>query len=412
MDAATAPSTGQELPVWPWFTLNRECPLDPPPLLSELRAEQPLVRVTTIMGFNVWLVTRLADVRFVLSDRRFSADRRRSNFPHVGPPRPVPPGNFVHVDPPDHTRLRRIVTREFTVRTVEQLRPEIEQHISKLLDAVIEAGPPADLKSALALPLPVRVTCDLLGIPHDGAEEFFVNATKAIMPTSTTTPKLVKDKVGEAFVYVEKLVTQKKRAPGKDLLSRLVAQMEPDGPLNGKEMVGMVLAIMFAGYETTSNMIALALTLMLRNPEQFAQIRQNPALVKSATEEALRYVTVVHTGLPRLALEDVEVGGQLVRAGEGLVVSLASANRDEAMFSDAAVFDIHRFDGQREAHHVAFGYGLHQCLGQMLARVQIQLVLSAVLERLPGLRLAVPFSEVPFRHDMFIYGLHRLPVTW
>lgn len=400
-----------DLPVWPWFEANRRCPLDPPPLLAQVR-EQPLRKVKTIMGFNVWLVTRHADARFVLSDRRFSADRRRPGFPHVGPPRPVPPGNFVHVDPPDHTRFRRIVTREFTVRTVEQLRPAIQRHVDLLIDDLIACRPPGDLKTSLALPLSVRVICELLGIPHDGAEEFFVNATKEIMPIRTSTPALVHEKVYEAFDYVNKLVGDKKREPGSDLLSRLVREMEPDGPLDRKEMVALTLALMFAGYETTSNMIALALVIALARPEQFAEVRDDPALIRSAVEEVLRYTTVVHTGLPRLAIEDVEVGGQLVRAGDGMVVSLGGANRDLAAFGDPDRFDLRRFAGQREAHHLAFGYGIHQCLGQMLARTQIQLVLASVLQRLPGLSLAVPFADLEFRHDMFLYGLHHLPVTW
>lgn len=400
------------LPEWPWLGLNRDCPVDPPGELARLRADQPVTRIRTIMGYDAWLVTRHEDARFVLSDPRFSADRRHPDFPHIGPPRPVMPGNFVHIDPPDHTRLRRIVTREFTVRAVEALRPKIRSHVDSLIDTIIADGPPADLKTSFCLPLPVRVICELLGIPQDGAEEFFVSATKAMMDAASATPDLVRQRVKEAVAYVDGLVELKEREPGPDLLSGLIRNMEPDGTLDRREMVGVVAVLMFGGYETTSNTLALTLLLALMHRDQMLRLHSEPALAKAAVEEALRYTSVLHTGLPRRATEDVTVGGQLIRAGEGVVVALSSANRDDAAFRCPDEFDLDRFAGPREAHHLAFGYGVHQCLGQMLARVQLQMALSTILDRLPTIALAKPVEEISFRHDMFIYGLHELPVTW
>lgn len=403
-------TTTQTLPTYPWIGLNRSCPLDPPPLFTQLRTDQPMARIRTALGADAWLVSRYEEARFVLSDRRFSADRRRPDFPHVGPPRPVPPGNFVHIDPPDHTRLRRFVSRNFTVKTVEQLRPKIQRFIDEFIDEITGRTPPVDLKATLAEPLPIRVISELIGIPHSDVD-IFTNATRLFMPT-TTPIQGAAEQINQVRDYVDRLVTAKKREPSDDLISRLAMEQEAQGVLSHEELVGLALVLMFGGYETIANTIALALLLMMQHPDQLAQLQEDPKLVKSAVEEILRYVTVVHTGLPRLATEDVEVGGQLIRAGEGVIVSLASANRDEAAFDDPTRFDIRRFDTHREAHHLAFGYGIHQCIGQMLARAQLQLVVRTLFARIPTLRLAVPFEEVPFRHDMFLYGVHQLPVTW
>ncbi|MFL6073200.1 MAG: cytochrome P450 [Mycobacteriales bacterium] len=405
--------TATALPTYPWMDLNRHCPLDPPPLLAALRAEGPPTRVHLAMGMDAWLVTRYADARFVLSDRRFSADRRRDGFPHVGPPRPVPPGNFVHIDPPEHTRLRRLVARNFTARTVEALRPRIQGFVDEIVDGLAAGAagpPPVDLKEALAVPLPVRVISELVGVPRADAGRF-TRATTLFMPT-TTPPDGARERVAEVMEWVNGLVLARKREPADDLISRLVAEKESTGECTHEELVGLTVVLMFGGYETIANTLGLALVLLLRHPDQLAAIRSGPELVPDAVEEVLRYVTVVHTGLPRLAMEDVEVGGQLVRAGEGVVVSLAAADRDPAEFDDPDRFDVRRFGGRRELHHLAFGYGPHQCIGQMLARAQLQAVIGTLFRRLPGLRLAVPFEELPFRHDMFLYGLHRLPVTW
>lgn len=399
-----------ELPAYPWLDHNRECPLDPPRRFADLRSACPVAPVRTAMGAKAWLVTRHEDARFVLGDRRFSADRAHPGFPHVGPPRPVPPGNFVHIDPPGHTRLRRLVSRHFTVRTVGALRPKIQRYAEELTDEIARCGPPADLMSMLALPLPVRVISELVGVPRQDAS-IFPKATSIFMP-STATPELTAAKINEVKRYVAGLVAAKARDPGDDLISALIREHGPEGELTHPELIGLALVLMFGGYETTSNTLALGFTLLLRDQRQAALVQRNPALAKGAVEEILRFLSVVHTGLPRLATEDVMVGGRLVRAGEGVIVSLASADRDPAVFTDPDRFDIRRFDGHREAHHLAFGYGIHQCIGQMLARLQLRIAVQTALARLPRLRLAVPVEDLPFRHDMFIYGLHKLPVRW
>jgi cytochrome P450 len=399
-----------ELPEWPWYELNRECPLDPPPMLSRLREESGLAKIVTVMGDEAWLVTRHEDAITVLGDRGFSADRQRPGFPFVGPPRPIPPGNFIHIDPPGHTRLRRMVTRNFTVGTVDRLRPGIQEQISRLLDDIALAGPPADLKNSLALPLPVRTIAALIGIPA-GDAHLFPDATREFMRTGVPIDA-VRERVRPLKAYLENLVDAKQRTPGEDLISHLLLDKEPDGQITRDEVVGISMVLMLGGYETTSNMIALLILMLLTDPVQLAEVKRDPNLIKGAVEEALRYTSVIHTGLPRLATVDTEVGGQEICAGEGVIVALAAANRDARAFSDPNEFDVHRFGGQRESLHVAFGYGIHQCLGQTLARVQMRLALEALLHRFPDVRLAAPVADIPFRHDMSLYGIHELPVTW
>jgi cytochrome P450 len=403
-------SRATKLPVWPWYELNRDCPLDPPPLLSELRSEGGLARIVTVMGDEAWLVTRHKDAVTVLGDRRFSADRRRPGFPFVGPPRPIPPGNFIHIDPPEHTRLRRLVTRNFTAGTVARLRPGIQARISGLLDDIALAGPPADLKRSLALPLPVQTIAALIGIPARDAH-IFPDATREFMRTDAPI-EAVRERVRPLKTYLEELVEAKQRDPGEDLISHLLLDKEPDGHITRDELVGISMVLMLGGYETTSNMIALTILMLLAHPAQLDELKRDPELIKGAVEEALRYTSVIHTGLPRIATEDIDVGGQLVRADDGVIVALSAANRDESAYTDADVLDIHRFEGHREAPHVAFGFGIHQCLGQMLAREQLRLVVGELLHRFPGIRLEGTIADVPFRHDMSLYGIHELPVTW
>jgi cytochrome P450 len=401
-----------DLPPYPWFDLNTECPLDPPTVLAALRADEPVTRVKMKMfGNDAWLLTRYEDCRFVLGDPRFAADRRLPNFPHVGPPRTIFPGNFVHIDPPGHTRLRRMVSRGFTARLVERMRPSIEQFANRLIDDFTQDATTADLKTQLCLPLPIWVICELLGVPFS-EKEYFPAVTALIQPKDST-PEGVKSTLASAFAYMGELVEAKKRDPGDDLISDLVARYEEAGELAPEEIVGISLALMLGAFETTSNMLALAILLLLQHPEQLAAMKADPVLARSAIEEVLRYITVVHTGLPRIATEDVMIGEYLIRAGEGVIVSLAAANRDGSVFPDPDQFNIYRFAGtEAERHHLAFGFGIKQCIGQMLARTQLQIVVTTLFQRLPDLCLAVPFEEINFRHDMSLYGVHNLPVTW
>lgn len=308
------------------------------------------------------------------------------------------------MDDPEHARLRRTLTAEFTVRRVNLMRPGITDTVDALLDAMIEQGPPADLVPAFALPLPSLVICRLLGVPyrdHDFFQDRSAESLRLDIPRGEAAAAF-----GELAAYLDGLVADKERDPTDDLLGR-VARRVRSGELEHGEAVAMARLLLLAGHETTANMIGLGTFTLLRRPAELARLRADPALVRPAVEELLRYLTIVHRGTQRVAREAVEVGGVTIEAGEGVVVALAAADRDPGAFADPGVFDPARPPG----HHVAFGFGAHQCIGQTLARVEMEIAFARLLDRLPGLALACPPGEVRFR-DSVVYGVHALPVTW
>jgi cytochrome P450 len=401
--------TATDLPQFP-SREHKENPLDPPAYREWLSDDAPITRVGLPTGQWAWLVTRLAEVRDVLRHPAFSADMSRPGFPLL---RPLPPpregdraGSFIRMDPPEHGRFRKMLTPEFMIKNVRRMEPSIQQTVDRFLDDMVAAGPPADLVEAFALPVPSMVICQMLGVPYDD-HGFFQSRSRMLL--SRTTPiEEVQAAVDELRDYLGRLVAAKDRDGGDDLLGRLVTERMRAGNLAHDEAVGMALLLLIAGHETTANMIGLSTVVLLHHPEQLAALRADPTRAPALVEELLRYLTIVRTGLPRLAVADVEIGGQLIRAGEGVIALLSAANRDEAAFADADRFDVDR--GAQP--HVAFGFGAHQCIGQPLARAELRIALVALAERLPTLRLAIPEGEVPLRRDSFIYGLQRLPVTW
>jgi cytochrome P450 len=400
----TAPT--QQLPLYPWTDQNRSCPFDPPPQFARLRAEQPVVHVLMKNGHEAWLVTRYEDVRTVLRDARFSANHDRPGFPQMGPvDRAVRPGTFAHMDPPDHFRLRRILAPEFMPKRIDALRPMIQAIVDELIGKVACREHQFDLVESLAMPLPSRVICEMLGVPY-ADHRFFQDRTRVLM--SQATSGMASDSsFEELMVYLDRLVTAKEREPGNDILSRLAEQAR-QGAITHREAVGMAILLLFAGHETTANMLGLVVLTLLQHADQLGQLRADLALAEPAIEEALRYLTIIHTGIVRIATADVQVGGQVIRAGEGVILALASANRDSAVFGNPDQFDIHRDASQ----HATFAYGIHLCLGAHLARAELQIAVASLFRRFENLRLAIPLDEVPFRHDMFIYGVHTLPVAW
>lgn len=389
------------------FPMQRSCPLNLPPEYAHLRAEEPVSRVRLAYDdTEIWIVTRYKEACEVLSDPRFSSDFARPGFPHRMTVQPPIPGTFIRLDPPDHTRLRMAVAGEFKPRRIEALRPAIQEIVDQLLDDMVRLTPPVDLVEAFALPLPSMVICELLGVPY-ADRDFFHQRVKVIgfQHKSRQRHREVRQ---ELEVYLEHLVALRGENPSDDLLGQLARRHQEVGDLSREEVVGIATLLLIAGYETLANMIGLGTVALLEHPEQLAELLEEPAGLRNAIEELLRYQTVIMYGLRRAAIEDVEVGGQLIRAGEGVIVLLDSANRDEAVFEEPDRFDIHR----QVDHHLAFGFGLHTCVGQMLARLELEIAWRALFARLPTLCLAVPFAEIPFRHDSFIYGVHRLPVTW
>ncbi|MEV7782415.1 cytochrome P450 [Kitasatospora sp. NPDC088351] len=385
------------------------CPFSPPPAYTEAAHEGPVTRAELLDGSSCWLVTGYREVRTVLSDRRFSADARRPEFPFVTPGRreiAAADPSFIRLDDPEHSRLRRMVTGDFLVKRVEALRPEIQQIVDEAIDRMIASGSPADLVTGFALPVPSLVICLLLGVPYEDRELF--QALSRVIISTTAEEAEVARAQAELLDYLGGLAARKRRSPGQDILSRLAARDD----LSLREIASTGLLLLVAGHETTANMTALSTVLLLRRPEQAARLA-DPSAVPGAVEELLRHLSIVHTGLPRLALEDVELDGTLVRAGDGVIAMLSTANRDDAVFATPGHLPADELDVDRDARrHVAFGFGVHQCLGQPLARAELQIALATLFRRLPGLRLAVPESELSFRTDAVVFGVESVPVTW
>ncbi|MFC9236124.1 cytochrome P450 [Streptomyces decoyicus] len=385
----------------------RSCPFDPPAEYRTLREQEPVAPVTFPDGSAGWLVTRYEDVRTVLADPRFSAQRTllRPGGAETDPaPAPAPPpGLFIMMDAPEHTRFRRLLTKQFTVRRMRQLTPAVERIVAEQLDAMAAAEGPVDLVQAFALPVPSLVICELLGVPYADREEFQRNSATIVRLDAGL--EEVQQAQAAMRGYIHQLVLAKREKPADDILSELARS----GELTDEELAGVGVLLLIAGHETTANMIALGTMCLLDNPEQLAALRADPSLMDGAVEELLRYLTIVQFGVRRTALEDVELDGRRIEEGSIVVASLASGNRDAAHLAD----DPERLDVARaQSPHLAFGHGIHQCLGQQLARAEMKAALSALLNRFPTLRLAVPVEQVPMRDNMLVYGVHELPVTW
>ncbi|MFD8749589.1 cytochrome P450 [Kitasatospora sp. NPDC059577] len=381
------------------------CPFAPPPAYQQAQQQEPISRVSLWDGAPSWLVTRHEDVKAVLSDARFSSDSSRSGFPFISAgARQLNAGQptFIRMDDPEHARLRRMLTGEFMIKKVEAMRPEVQRIADDLLDRMTTGRTGADLVHEFALPLPSLVICLLLGVPYQ-EHDFFQECSRILLRRDAS-PEEVDAARERLSDYLIQLTEAKRAEPDDGILSRLIAR----GELSTEEIGLMGRLLLVAGHETTANMTALSVLALLRNPDQLDHLRRHPESVPGAVEELLRYLTIVHSGLTRVATEDVEVGGVRIRAGEGVICMINTANRDAGEFPDGDELDLTR-DARR---HLAFGFGVHQCLGQPLARLELQIALDTILRRLPGLRLDVPFEDVRFRGEMLIYGVHELPIAW
>ncbi|MEW9556505.1 cytochrome P450 [Nonomuraea sp. NPDC050783] len=387
--------------------MRRVCPFDPPPRYAELREQAPVTRVSIPGGRIAWLVTGHANVRAVLTDPHVSSDRTHPGFPLVMPgfERNLK-GSILTMDPPEHNRYRRMLAPEFTVRRVQGMRSRVQEIVDSQIEQLLAGPRPADLVQALSLPVPSLVICELLGVPY--SERAFFHARTAQIFHKSTTAERRAAAMREIREFLHRLVSDKVDDPGEDLLSRLVVKYQEAGLFDHEAMSAMALTLLVAGHETTANMISLGVVALLENPDQLAELCEEPSLMAGAVEELLRYFTIVDQATSRVATQDIEVDGVLIRAGEGIIAAASSANRDPRVFEDPDRLDIHR----SARGHLAFGYGVHQCLGQNLARMELDIVYTTLFRRVPGLRLAVPFDELPFKHDANVHGLHSLPVTW
>jgi len=391
------------------FARDRRRPLDPPPELGIIRGEQPVTKVTLWNGDKVWLITRYDDVQAVLSDPRFSSVPANPGYPTLSPTiaasRKADP-TFLRMDRPKHTEHRRMWTPFFSIRRIQEMRPGIQKIVDETLTSMLEREKPVDFLEHFALVIPSRVICQLLDVP-DSAHAFFHRHSKTRM-TMNGTPESILDAMRALDDFWDTIITEREKNPGDDLVSRLIVSEVRTGHLTKRELIGMAQLMLLAGHETTANMIALGTVLLLQHPEQLAKIKADKMLIPSAVDELLRYLTVAQHGLGRTAIADVDIGGKTIRAGEGVLVVVAAANRDKAAFDRPDEFDVTR----QARRHVAFGASIHQCIGHPLARAELQIVFDTLFDRVPTLKVAIADDEIPYKYESLFFGIHALPVTW
>jgi cytochrome P450 len=390
-------------------------PLPPPPDLyhpspsyAELRAQSPVSRVRLPDGALAWLVMGYAAVRTVMTDRRFSrAAASAPGSPDLGLGA-VAAQSILGMDPPEHTRLRKLVAGAFTNRRVTALRPRVEEIVAELLDGMAAKPRPVDLVEHLSLPLPVQVICELLGVPTADRDRFHAWSDAMMGGMDRDRAEIM-----EGFVtlgaYLAGLIEAKRREPADDLLTALIAARDDDDRLSEFELVNLGVSLLVAGHETTANQLNMCLLTLLHHPEELRRLREDPALLPTAVEELLRFVQLgVGGGMVRVTTEEVELGGVTIPAGEAVIPVGPAANRDPAAFPEPDRLDLTR----EPNHHLAFGAGVHHCLGAQLARMELEVALGGLLRRFPDIRVVVPDSELRFKQGMILRSLETLPVTW
>ncbi len=384
------------------FRTARQLDLDPE--FRSLRPTEPLLRVELPYGGEGWLAIGHAEVKAILGDSRFS----RAAVLGADVPRPQPviarAKTILTIDPPEHSRLRRLAARAFTSRRMDDFRPRVQAIVDGLLDGLIAAGPPAELIEGLALPLPITVICELLGVPFADRDRFRAWSERVVSITAYSAAEI--EAAGAALKgYLAELVERRRIEPTDDLLGVLAEADE----LDSDELVNFGVTLLVAGHESTANQIGNFAYTLLTEPDQRKLLLAEPDLLPSAIEELLRYVPIqTSAGGPRVALEDVQIGDVLVRRGETVLPQLASANRDDLVFDDPERLDLTR--GRNP--HLAFGHGIHFCIAAQLARIELQAAIGTLLRRLPTVRLAVPEDELVWKTGMLVRGLRTLPVTW
>ncbi|MEV7923968.1 cytochrome P450 [Kitasatospora sp. NPDC088779] len=407
-----SPDPASELPGLlglPEFPVTRpdSCPLDPDETYARLRAHAPVSPVRCPAGMDAWLVSRYEDIRSVLTDPRLSS--RGAGSMHMLPSydrRDPAPGSMIQLDGEEHARLRRLLIGEFTVRRMEALRPSVQRITDRHVDAML-AGSSADLVRDFALPIPSLVICELLGVPYDDHESFQHDSEVLIGFGADAATRDAATRRLEG--YLGELIVRRRAEPRDDLLSRLIVRGEAtEHPPTIGELATLGVLLLVAGHESTANMIALSALVLMADRERVAALRAAPDTIGTAVEELLRYLSVIQFGLLRYATEGVTVGGTAVAAGSWLVAAIPSGNRDEDVFPAPDTVDLRR----PPRTHLAFGFGPHQCIGQQLARIELQVALTTLLRRVPGLRLAEPLAQSAFKHNDIVFGLRSMPVLW
>jgi pentalenic acid synthase len=394
----------------PDYPIERSCPHRLPEGYAALRAQGPVSEVKLYDGRPMWAVTGHEEARAILSDPRMSSSTTHENltlpvpFPALGAldeARPVD-NALLATDAPGHTTRRRLFAPWFTVKRMARLRDSVQAIVDERLDRILAQGPPANLVSDFALPIPSMVICQLLGVPYEDHEFFEEETRRRLDPVNGDSMIRLND-------YLARLVEIKTAKPGttpEGLLDDLLATHVKDGTLDHAGLVMFAQELLIGGHDTTMNMISLGTLTLLRHPEQLAELKTDDSLMADAVEELLRSLSIV-ASLSRVATEDVEIAGRTIRAGDGILISPMAANHDGSVFERPEEFDIHRANRR----HIAFGYGRHQCIGQNLARIEMEISLRSLFARIPTLRLAAPAEEVPARQGM-LAGVLALPVEW
>ncbi|MGG2459677.1 cytochrome P450 [Streptomyces sp. RGM 3693] len=389
------------------FPQDRICPYHPPTNYRPLRESGPLSHVTFYDGRKVWAVTGHAEARALLVDQRLSSNRQNPGFPIPmkrleGIRRVRTP--LIGMDDPEHNTQRRMLIPSFSVKRIAALRPQIQQTVDNLLDRMLAQGPPAELVSAFALPVPSMVICSLLGVPY-ADHEFFEERSRRLL-RGRSAEESEGSRI-ELEGYLAELIAHKEQVPGDGLLDELIAERLQAGTLQHEELARLAMVLLVAGHETTANMISLGTFALLEHPDRLAQLRSDKSMMPAAVEELLRFLSIAD-GMLRVATDDIEIAGHTIRAGDGVVFSTSLINRDETAYPSPDELDFDR----SARHHVAFGFGIHQCLGQNLARAELEIALHSLFRRIPDLRLAVPAATIPFKPGDTLQGMIELPLAW
>ncbi len=375
--------------------------LDPIPDLAELRLNEPVSKLDIPFGVNVWLVSGYEESKTVLSDaKRYSNDY--VNLVGVGAAESTSPGGLGFADPPEHTRLRKLLTPEFTMRRLSRLTPGIQEIIDQRLDAMAAIEGPVDLVEEFALPIPSLVICELLGVPYEDRVDFQRLSMARFDLFGGATASL--GAISESLAYLTDVVKKQRAEPGDGLLGMIIK--EHGDKVDDQELAGLADGVLTGGFETTASMLALGALVLLQDREAFQMVHDDDSAAHGFVEEVLRYLTVVQVAFPRFAREDVEVGGKLISKGDVVVVSLSTADRDPALGADLDTVDPKR----PPTSHLAFGHGVHRCIGAELARMELRAAYPALVRRFPKIRLATTAEELNYRKVSIVYGVETLPV--
>jgi cytochrome P450 len=404
----TPAETASSTPNLDTLPLDPNIMIDPFPAYAFLRQAGPVHRVQLPTGAAVWVVTRYEDVKAALADPRLSLDKRNSGGGWAG--FELPPAldaNLLNMDPPDHARIRRLVSKAFTARRIEGMRGRVQAVCATLVDEFASRDQ-AELVSELAIPLATLVIGDLLGVPNKRREEFRRGAN-ALLELETQDPEQLKTAIGRLVLLITELIAQKRADHRDDLLSALIAVRDHEDRLSEDELTSLVFLLLLAGHESTVHLISLSILTLLQHPEQHTALRTNAQTIPRAVDELLRFIGPAQLSIRRFPLEDIQIGETTIPAGETVMLALGCTNRDPDRFADPETFD----PGRDDAHaHLAFGHGIHHCLGAQLAQLETETVLETLIARFPNLRLAIAADQLDWKTSFRGRGLNALPVTF